>query len=356
MSTHAKLDFSDQEIFIGVDVHKKSWTVSIYTSQFEHKTYRQDPDPDVLIRYLHRHFPGAQYHGVYEAGYSGFWIHDALQARGLDCMVVSPPDVPTKDKERRRKNDRMDSRKLARMLRGRELDPIYVPSRVALEDRSLIRTRRAAIKQQTRLKNQIKGMLSFFGIGIPQRFTQRSWSGAFLGWLEALPMERISGKAALQFYIDELKHTRQRIADLNRAIRKLSQTDSYRDRVALLKSIPGIGSLMAMILLVELVDMNRFRRLDALCSYVGLVPTERSSGEEDTHGPITPRSHAYLRSMLIECAWVAVRKDPALLMHYQHLIGRMSGQRAIIRIARKLLSRIRYVLKNHEPYEIGIVE
>jgi transposase len=126
-------------------------------------------------------------------------------------------------------------------------------------------------------------------------------------------------------------------------------SDRMFNRVALLKSIPGMGSLMAIILLVELVDMNRFRSLDPLCSYVGLVPTERSSGEEDTHGSITPRSHAYLRSMLIECAWVAVRKDPALLMQYQHLTGRMSGQRAIIRIARKLLSRIRYVLKNQDP-------
>ena len=114
MGQCSKLDFTDQDIFIGLDVHKKSWTVSVYTQEFEHKTFNQPADPHVLARYLHRHFPGARYRCVYEAGYFGFWIHDALQVLGIDCIVIHPADVPVTDKERRRKNDRVDCRKLAR--------------------------------------------------------------------------------------------------------------------------------------------------------------------------------------------------------------------------------------------------
>ncbi len=113
-----------------------------------------------------------------------------------------------------------------------------------------------------------------------------------------------------------------------------------------------------MILLLELVDINRFKSLDKLASFVGIVPNEDSSGDDDDVNmtEITPRSHHYLRSILIECAWVAVRKDPALTMCYNELTKRMSGQKAIIRIARKLLNRIRYVLKNNQPYVTAVIE
>ena len=356
MEQYTKLDFSKQDIFVGLDVHKKSWIASIYTKEFEHKTFAQNPDPQILTNYLQRNFPGANYHCVYEAGYCGFWIHDALQQHGINCIVVNPADVPTKDKERKRKTNRVDCRKLAKTLRSGELDPIYVPQRVALEDRSLIRARRNAVKQQTRYKNQIKGMLCFYGITIPERFGDGRWSGHFIRWLEEIVMEKSTGKDALQFYIDELKHYRERVADLNRKMRELARTDLYQDQVKYLTSIPGIGLITAMILLMELVDITRFKTLDHLASYIGLVPGEHSSGDDDNTTGITPRSHHYLRSMLVECAWVAVRKDPALTMRYQQLTRRMSGQKAIIRIARKLLNRIRYVLKNNQYYVSAVVE
>ena len=110
-----------------------------------------------------------------------------------------------------------------------------------------------------------------------------------------------------------------------------------------------------MILLTEIIDINRFKSLDHLASYVGLVPGEDSSGETERVTSISPRRNSHLRVLLIECSWVAVRKDPALLMAFSKLTKRMPENRAIIRIARKLLNRIRYVLKNQEPYEIAIV-
>ena len=137
--------------------------MSIFTDSFEHKTFSQNPDPTILVNYLKKNFPGASYYSVYEAGYCGFWIHDALIEAGIHNIVINPADVPTKDKERKRKNNRVDSRKLARSLRNGDLEAIHVHKRELLEDRFLLRTRRDAAKQQTRYKNKIKGALSFSG-------------------------------------------------------------------------------------------------------------------------------------------------------------------------------------------------
>ena len=359
MTQYSKLDFSGQDIFVGLDVHNNNWTVSIFTEQFEHKTYSQDPKPDILVKYLKRNFPGATYYSVYEAGYCGFWIHEALINAGIHNIVINPADVPTKDKERKRKNNRVDCRKLARALRNGDLEAIYAPRREMLEDRSLARTRRDAAKQQTRYKNKIKAYLRFYGIVIPEHFKKSHWSNAFIQWIESTVMTKETGQIALMNLLDELKHCRQRVAELNREIRKLAKQEPFRHRVELLTSIPGIGILTAMIILTELGDiMSRFRDLNTLASFIGFVPGERSSGEEDdiSHTKITPRSHHYLRAMLIESAWTAVRREPALAMCYQNYIKRMNTKKAIVRIAKKLLSRIRFVLKNDKPYIIAVVE
>jgi len=141
MNKRSKLNFSGQAIYLGLDVHKKSWSVSIFTKHGEYKTFSQPPQVEVLIQYLQRHFPGARYHWVYEAGYGGFWIHDRLREKGIENIVANPADIPTQDKERRGKRDRIDCRKLARGLRGGDIQGIYTPARWKLEDRSLIRTR-----------------------------------------------------------------------------------------------------------------------------------------------------------------------------------------------------------------------
>jgi transposase len=352
---NTKLDFSDQEIYVGLDTGKKSWKVSILTKEFEHKTFSQPPKPEVLIEYLRKHFPGAKYLCVYEAGYFGFWIHDALREQGVDCLVVHPADVPTKDKERRNRNDTVDARKLARSLRNGELTALYVPERKALEDRSLVRMRMSMVKKQTRCKNQVKGLLSFYGYTIPDELAKSHWSRNFINWLGSLEFQGESGKQTLQALLDELKHLRQSIAQLTRQIRALAQQEPYATNVQYLKSIPGISTFTAMVLLTEIVDINRFKRLDHLAGYVGLVPGEDSSGEQERNTGISRRRNAYLRTLLIESSWIAVKKDPSLLMSFNQLTKRMPKNRAIVRIARKLLNRIRYVLRNQEPYEIGVV-
>jgi len=247
-----KLDFSGQQIYVGMDVHKNSWSISIFTEHLEHKTFSQPPEVSVLVNYLQRNFPGAVYNTVYEAGFSGFWTHDKLKEQGVNCMIVNPADVPTKNKEKATKTDRVDCRKLARSLRHGELEGIYIPSRPKVEDRQLLRTRQSMVKKQTRCKNQLKSLLYFYGIAIPEELSQGHWSKKFINWLEKISMRKSSGDLALKTHLAELKHIRQLIAGLNRGIRTLAKTDNYKNSVHLLKTIPGISTLSAMILLTEL--------------------------------------------------------------------------------------------------------
>jgi transposase len=353
MDQGTKLEFAGQQFYIGMDIHKKSWSVSIYGEQVEHKTFNMPPEVGVLVKYLRRQFPGGSYKCVYEAGFSGYWIHDQLREKGVDCLVVNPADVPTKDKERRTKADPVDCRKMARGLRSGDLKGIYVPARGATEDRSLIRVRQSMVRKQTRCKNQIKSLLAFYGISIPLR---SSWSRNYIRQLEGVRMERASGQSVLKAYLEELSHLREIMVGLNRELRALAMSDSYRFNVSLLRSIPGIGTLAAMTLLTELFDINRFTSLDTLANYVGLVPDTHGSGEKEYTGEITRRRNHLLRALLIECSWIAVRKDPVLMLVFNNLSKRMTKNRAIIRIARKLLNRIRFVLKNQQMYVPGVVE
>jgi transposase len=351
-----KLDFTGQPIYIGLDVHKKSWSVSISTRYGQYKSFSQPPEVDKLVHYLRHHFPRAEYYATYEAGYCGFWIHDRLKEKGIGCLVVNPADVPTKNKERRTKRDRIDCRKLSRSLRNGDLEGIYVPPRGKLEDRGLIRTRMSMVRKQTRCKNQIKAMLLFYGVVIPEEKEMGHWSRRFIRWIEGIQMERASGDMALKIHLEELCHLRQIVAKLNRAILALSRTEEYRPGVLLLRTVPGISTLTAMILLTELGEITRFPSIDELTSYVGLIPDTEASGEKEHVGGVTQRSQSQLRWVLIEASWMAVRKDPALMMAFDRYSKKMRKTKAIVKIARKLLNRIRYVLKNRSEYVPAVLE
>lgn len=355
MRQNNRLSFTGQDIYVGIDTGKRSWKVTIRTAHGEHKTFSQDPRPEILVDYLHRHFPEGNYHCVYESGYFGFWIYESLKSQGVDCIVVHASDVPTRDKERRNRNDGVDSRKLARSLQHGELIPLYVPSRQAQEDRTLVRMRTTMVRKQTRCKNQIKSLLSFYGIQPPVELAHSHWSNRFICWLESIQFHHDSGSQSFGTLVSELRQIRQSISDLTRAIRHLSRQEPYQAQVNYLRSIPGIGLTTAMVFLTEVVDINRFRNLDHLASYVGLIPGEDSSGDKEIHTGMSRRRNQNLRYLLIESSWIAVGKDPALTMCYGNLVKRMSKNKAIIRIARKLLSRIRFVLKNCECYETCVV-
>ncbi len=125
----------------------------------------------------------------------------------------------------------------------------------------------------------------------------------------------------------------------------------YYTLVNNLKSIPGIGFVVALTILTEIVEINRFKNLDCLCSFIGLVPTTNSSGNQDRTGNITRRSNKPLRGVLIESAWIAIRSDSSMSLAYSNLCKRMKSTKAIIRVTKKLLNRIRFVLINNKEYE-----
>lgn len=350
--------FEGQPIYVGIDVHKKDWKVTVMTAELSYKTFSAVPKSEKLASYLKSTFPGATYYSAYEAGFSGFWLHQELTTLGIHSIVVNPADIPTTDKERKQKEDLRDSRKIAHSLRSGQLKGIHIPKETILQDRMLLRIRHALVKDLNRSKNRIKSMLFFLGISLPDRFssTGSSWSKPFIKWLEDLAFAYPSAKAGLDAHLDQVQHLRSSVLKVTRQIKELAKTNQYKENVALLVSMPGIGLLTSMTLLTELDDISRFKTFEDLCSYVGLVPSTSSSGENDVNTGITPRRNARLRSALIESAWVAIRNDPALLASYQNLTRRMPGNRAIVRIAKKLLRRMTHVLRKKNYYERGIIK
>jgi len=351
--------FNGQTFYVGIDYHKKSWKVTILNDQYEHKTMSQNPEPEVLANYLKRNFPGGHYKAVYEAGFSGFNACRKLRELGIDCIVIHPADVPTNQKEKLQKTDKADSRKLARSLRNSEFEAIHIPQRKLEADRAIVRQRFKQVKDIARTKNRVKSLLLQFRIDIPERFTSaqtRHWSKAFTNWLKALPIEEESLKLTLGNYLRIGEMQRSELLIINKQIRQLSKTKDYRDNCRLLLSIPGVGLMTAITLLMELGDITRFKKLDELCNYVGLVPSMYGSGEKMQTGKLIRRGRKALKIMLIEASWQAIRKDPALMLKFNELVKTMQKNKAIIRIARKMLNRIRYVLVHQEEYELGVTK
>lgn len=252
---------------------------------------------------------------------------------------MNPADIPTTNKEKVQKEDKRDSRKIAKCLRNGELEPIYIPSQKNLEDRTLMLTRLMIAKDTRRIKNRIRSFLFFYGISVPDKSYDKHWSNRLITWLENIDTIENSAKKSLNTLIAECKILRSFDLDTLKKIKELSKTKEYKKQVRLLLTVPGIGLKTAMLLLTELFCIDRFKNLDQLCSYVGIIPSTRSTGDKEIVGEITPRGHGTLRSAIIESAWIAAKVDPALNLAYNTLCKRMKANKAITRIAKKLLNR-----------------
>lgn len=352
-----KLDFTNQTIYIGIDVHKKSWTITIMFQGMLLKTFTMNPEPQELLRHLHNNYPGAKYKSVYEAGFCGYWIDRILRSNGTENIIVNPGDVPTKNNEKRRKTDKIDSRKLARELQSGTLEGIYIPSEEDESLRVLNRLRMQLTKDQARLKNRIKSLLDFVGVKLPENYELKHWSRKFIDYLLALNFKEELIKLALEKLVSNLIQVRAELSDIIKLQRKaVKERNNIQKTIEHLQSIPGIGFITAITLYTEILDIGRFSKFDKLCSYVGLIPAVSSSGEKERTLGISNQQNTYLRNMLIESSWVAVRKDPAMTMTFGNLTQRMSKQKAIIRIAKKMLSRIKYVWQNQTDYTYAVVE
>lgn len=345
--TPERKNYSGKTINVGIDVHGKFWVIAIVIDGIMVSKYSQNPDPSLLYRHLINNYPYGEYKCVYEAGFCGFWVLKELNKLGLNCIVVNPADVPSKHKERTNKNDRVDARKLARELYSRSLEAIHIPTDEAFGDRCLLRSRSQFVTKITRSKNQIKSLLNLYGINTPEDIG-RHWSKRYIEYLKSLDFGNPQTRTTLKMYLMELEGLRAILTTINKEIRALSKTERYKKNVECLSSIYGVDTLSAMILLTEIEDISRFKCFDSLCKYVGLIPNENSSGEKENKGKITSRTNRRLRPLLLEISWTAVRYDLTLKELYEKYQRRMQKKKAIIKIARHILNRIRYVLKNQE--------
>jgi transposase len=347
--------YKNLRLYVGIDVHKRQWSVSIYSGQIHHRTFSQPPQPESLKVYLDKHFPGAVVSCAYEATRFGFWIARKLQSYGYSCLVVNPADIPSTSQQTQNKTDPTDSRKIAKTLQAGLLTGSHIPSEITEGDRQLFRYRKRLWSDLVRVKNRIKGTLMFAGVSIPPEMDNAYWTKAFQGWLTHVEMPSSSARLTMNLLLDQYQQLYAHFLKSSTNVRKLLRTQRYKSNAQLLQGIPGIGPLTSVQLLTELEDINRFSSFKKLNCFVGFNPTTYSSGDHDWKGHLSIRKHKALRSALVECAWQTVQKDPAMMIRYEELIKRMTKKRAIVVIARKLLSRIYHVLKYQEPYELGIV-
>lgn len=352
-----QLDFTGQDFFIGIDVHKKQWTIAIRWQNTELKRFSMNPSPEELYKYMTKNYPGGTYHSVYEAGFCGFWVHRRLSELGFKSKVVNAADIPTTQKEKDQKRDMSDAGKQCRELEKGSLKSIYIPDIYHQHLRSLVRLRSRLVRDRTRVKNRIKGFLHFNGILIPSHQELSHWSRPFITWLSTLRFSESSGNEYMAICLGQLENIRQDILTITRRLRAHIRQGPGKEIVFdYLLSVPGIGFTIAVTLYSELVEMRRFARFDQLTNYVGLVPSVYSSDEKEINRGITRRRNSYLRPLLVEAAWIAVRKDPALTMAFGELSKRMKKQDAIIHITKKLLNRIRYVWYQKTKYTYSVIQ
>lgn len=351
-----KTNFAGQTVYVGMDIHKASWNLGIHLNDMFVKNVHQKPNPTTMAHYLKQHFPNAKYKAAYEAGKFGFWIQRQLTALGIECLVVNPADIPKSQKDTLQKTDPRDARNIGLRLQTGSLKGIHIPGEQQEADRVFFRHRKRIWKDLTRCKNRIKGLLAFSGIDIPVQYDNANWSHNFINWLKTLDCMQQSRRMGLDYMVSQMEFLRKELLSISNAIRKMMREQRYNKNYYLLRTIPGIGPLTAASILVEIGDVKRFDTFYHLNSFVGLLPMEHSTGEKETKGILTVRKHRQLRSDLVESAWTAKRTDPAMALYFQEQLKRKDSKIVIIKIARKLLNRIRYVLLNQEPYEYGIVK
>jgi transposase len=347
-----KIAVRGKEVFVGIDVHKESWQVTAQVEGEEVFHGRIASEYRVLRRVLDR-FQGNKVKVAYEAGPCGFGLYDQLREDGVEVIVVPPSLIPI-ESGNKVKTDKRDSRKLAKLLGSNLLKRVYVLTEEDRAERELLRTRRQILEHRNDVARQIRSKLLFYGIR-PPFSVKAGWSQGFVRWLKEFPCEWEVLRVSFQNLIELYEYLTRQLVGMNRKVLELSRSDKYGGRVKLLRSVPGIGILIAMEILVELQEMERFQRADELASYIGLTPSEFSTGQYVRQGRITRCGNKRVRTCLVEASWILIQKDPGIRMKYDRLKQRKGAKRAIIAIARHLIIRIRRILLDQEPYVVGAI-
>ena len=254
------------------------------------------------------------------------------------------------------KTNRLDSHRLCEHLRGGQLKSIHVPTESYRQLRQLVQLRNTFVAEVVASKLRVKAMLLFEGLEFPPAPAGSQWSLIVRGKLK-----KLSCSAAVRFKLDQLmdsmESTEKRIVKTTREIRRFYRQDpELSQAMVLLKSIPGIGEIVASHLLARIGDPQQIRNVRQLAGFLGLAPTEHSTGERVARGRITHTGDGKLRSKLIQAAWSAIRQDPELREFYRSVYQRhprdRAGRKAIVAVARKLTTRIYAVLKQQRTYVV----
>ncbi len=349
------IDFSCQKFYVGLDVHKKSWSVTVRSLEMEVARFTQPPSPEALIKTLKSKFPGGEYYSAYEAGFSGTTHHEQLCQLGIKNIIVHPADVPSTDKQKKNKTDLHDSRNIAQQLEKRNIHGIHIMPREQQELRSFFRLRESRVRDVTRSNNRLKGFMMYHGIQVPSSLKKKEYiSKKILDWLSTLELTTEVGRLSKEELIKELKYQREQEFKITKQLRLYVQT-VYADDYKHLLTVPGIGSITAMALLSEIGDFTRFDDPDEYISYLGLTPWNDSSGDVLRTKGMQPRCNKHLRPLLIEASWTSIRKSTELLAYYsKHAVK--NNKHAIIKVARRLALIAKGVVLNKQNYQADYLQ
>ena len=339
------------KVFVGIDMHKLKWHVTARTADFELFSGSIPGTWKALQRILSRYIEH-RINTVYEAGYFGFWLYDKLIEYGAEC-IVTPPSLIPQGYGNKVKTDRRDSRKLAHFLAKGLLKRVWVPTEKERYHRQVIRRRRQLIGDRIRAQSRIKAELQLHGLNISA--PHGKWTKIYLGNLGRIRFNDRFMQESFKRLLEQYHFLDEQIAKQTDLLHELSKTELYKERVEILTTIPGIGMIAAMELLLELQDITRFQRADQLAAYVGLTPSQYSSADKVRMGRITCVGKNSLRAMLIQASWALIRKDGVMREKYDRLKSRSGGKRAIVAVARTLLIRMRRLLLDNNPYVVGLI-
>jgi transposase len=334
--------------YFGLDVHKETIAVAVARAGREAPVSRgeiaNEPKAVVkLVERLNREFEGEVLLFCYEAGPCGYGLYRQLLALGQDCEVVAPSLIPRKPGERI-KTDRRDACKLAGALRNGDLTAVWVPDEEQEALRDLTRARDDLKAQERKARQQLNAYVLRHGHAWPANKTR--WSERHYAWLESRTFSHDWQYVVLQEYLDAVKAASQRVADIGAQMERVSPQWSLAPVVDSLVALRGIDKLAAMVLLAELGDISRFDSPRQLMAYLGLVPSEHTSGARRRQGAITKTGNRHARRMLVESAW-SYRFPARQTAHLKRKAKNASGEAKAIawRAQKRLCGRYRTLMQ-----------
>lgn len=345
----------DYDVFAGLDVDKRSISVTFTDHHGLSRSMRIPYSVEHLWAYVGKHFAGQKVAFAYEAGPTGYGLYDGLVAHGAPCVVASPSMIP-KAPGQRVKTNRLDSRGLSETLRGGQLTSIHVPAPPYRDLRHLTQLRDTFVSELVSMKLRIKALLLLEGIAFPPAPAGSQWSCRVKQQLRTLPCSG-TVRFKLDQLLDSVEFAERQVVKTTREIRRFCQRDPELSRcIALLRTIPGIGWIVASQLLARIGDWRVLDNVRQLGGFLGVVPSERSTGEKTERGSITHTGDRRLRGKLIQAAWAAIRQDGELRDFYRSVCRTHPRARAarvaIVAVARKLTTRIAAVLMQQRPYVV----